>query len=522
MKTSLAHPVSLSTRRLTLACLAGALVSLVGLTLTDNIAHAASYSVTITTDGGAGSLRNAITLANTNPGPDTINLPAGTYTLTIAGENEDLNATGDLDITGATTIIGAGSGSTIIDAYGIDRGIEMFGGPVVLQSLTVTNGSAVGQSGGNVLANQYVDLTVADSVISNGTALYGGGIAADSGTTTILRSEIINNTVNFVPGNGAIGSAIAKGGAGNGTLIVTDSLIAGNNAIEGSGALYAASNATFSNSTFTGNTGLQYTVLFGSYGNAVNMTATLSHVTIAGNTTSGSAFGSGLAMNMVAPSTMTLTVEGSLIQNNLRMGAVSNCNVAASGAITSGGHNLSDDATCTSFTQPGDLNNNQSTTLGALANNGGPTRTLALVAGSSAIDAAGACGGVTLTDQRSVSRPQGPACDIGAFEVAVVVVPTTTVEPTTVAPTTNAPTTNAPTTNAPTTNAPDTTVATPSTVGSGGIGAATTQPPITYGDVVLHGDLPATGSSHSTSLWLATLVCSLGAMLVLTARRLVR
>ena len=501
------------------ACLAGALVSLVGLTLTDNIAHAASYSVTITTDGGAGSLRNAITLANTNPGPDTISLPAGTYTLSIAGANEDLNATGDLDITGATTIIGAGSGSTIIDANGIDRVFELLGGPVVLQSLTVTNGAvAPGNAGGNLLQRQYVDLTVADSVVSNGSATYGGGISADRGVTTIIRSEIINNTVTEFPGAGGDGSAISKSGAANATLIVTGSLIAGNNAVQASAAVFVGSNSTITNSTITGNTSLTHTVLVEASSNET-ISVLLSHVTIANNTTSGSASGSGLALNFIAPTTSTLTVEGSLIKNNLRSGALSNCYVSASGAITSGGHNLSDDASCTSFTQPGDLNNNQSTTLGALADNGGPTRTLALVTGSSAIDAAGGCGGVTPTDQRSVSRPQGPACDIGAFEVAVVVVPTTTVEPTTVPPTTNAPTTNAPTTVAP----GSTLVEPPTSVGNGVVGLTTTLlPPITYGDVVLHGDLPATGSSHATSLWLAMLVCSLGAMLVLTARRLVR
>ena len=53
--------------------------------------------------------------------------------------------------------------------------------------------------------------------------------------------------------------------------------------------------------------------------------------------------------------------------------------------------------------------------LGPLADNGGLTPTHALLAGSPAIDAAGACTG---TDQRGVPRPQGEACDIGAFEFA--------------------------------------------------------------------------------------------------------
>jgi hypothetical protein len=53
--------------------------------------------------------------------------------------------------------------------------------------------------------------------------------------------------------------------------------------------------------------------------------------------------------------------------------------------------------------------------LGPLANNGGPTQTLALLSGGPAIDAGSdmACPPI---DQRGISRPQGPHCDIGAFE----------------------------------------------------------------------------------------------------------
>jgi Right handed beta helix region len=52
--------------------------------------------------------------------------------------------------------------------------------------------------------------------------------------------------------------------------------------------------------------------------------------------------------------------------------------------------------------------------IGALRNNGGPTQTHALLSGSPAIDAGFAC---EATDQRGVARPQGPACDIGAYEL---------------------------------------------------------------------------------------------------------
>lgn len=55
--------------------------------------------------------------------------------------------------------------------------------------------------------------------------------------------------------------------------------------------------------------------------------------------------------------------------------------------------------------------------LDVLANNGGPTATMALFAGSPAIDAA--VSPCPPTDQRGQPRPQGAACDLGAFEGTV-------------------------------------------------------------------------------------------------------
>ncbi|MCB9850962.1 MAG: hypothetical protein H6817_09700 [Phycisphaerales bacterium] len=89
------------------------------------------------------------------------------------------------------------------------------------------------------------------------------------------------------------------------------------------------------------------------------------------------------------------------------------------GAIVSRGHNLDSDGTC-NLDSNGDISFGFAN-LGPLADNGGPTWTRALLPRSDAIDAgsSGVCladpvGGV---DQRGYPRPQGLACDIGAFEV---------------------------------------------------------------------------------------------------------
>ena len=82
------------------------------------LAHAATFTVAKTADTNDGicdsdcSLREAIRAADALAGADTITLPAGTYTLSIAGTAEDANATGDLDITDDLTITGASAAAT--------------------------------------------------------------------------------------------------------------------------------------------------------------------------------------------------------------------------------------------------------------------------------------------------------------------------------------------------------------------------------------------------------------------------
>src|SRR5690349_19173169 len=62
------------------------------------------------------TLRAAIQESNKLAGADTVIVPAGTYTLTIAGRGETAAATGDLDITDSLTITGAGAAATIVQA----------------------------------------------------------------------------------------------------------------------------------------------------------------------------------------------------------------------------------------------------------------------------------------------------------------------------------------------------------------------------------------------------------------------
>jgi hypothetical protein len=106
-------------------------------------------------------------------------------------------------------------------------------------------------------------------------------------------------------------------------------------------------------------------------------------------------------------------INGGFIINTLLVASGGNC----SGSVTDGGHNLSSDGTCY-FTGIGSMNNTDPK-IGPLADNGGPTLTMALLPGSPAIDA-GDTAAAPPTDQRGFPRPAGLAADIGAFEYGSV------------------------------------------------------------------------------------------------------
>jgi uncharacterized repeat protein (TIGR01451 family) len=159
------------------------------------------------------SLRGAISKANADAGNDyVINLPAGSYTLTLDTVNEDFNASGDLDITGNITINGAGEETTVINGNQVDRIIHVQSGAnLELSDLTVINGQAPTEMGSGQGA--------------------GGGIYNDDGTITIQNSTIKENQAGDGAGN-LSGNAINGGRGGsifnNGTLTVTNSVITEN------------------------------------------------------------------------------------------------------------------------------------------------------------------------------------------------------------------------------------------------------------------------------------------------------
>ncbi|MGZ4248307.1 MAG: choice-of-anchor Q domain-containing protein [Solirubrobacteraceae bacterium] len=279
-------------------------------------------------------------------------------------------------------------------------GIYSNGGAVSLEqaavdgnSFTLDNGTG-GNYGGGGVYDHGGGSTVGFSTIDGNSVTVstdtggddgGGGLLGEGGDIGVGFSSISNNTVNVTDNTGGDdgGGAILDKGGTNVYLVSTFSgnsvTISGGSIDNGGGALY-------------------------SFGDSQ-----ISSLTIAGNSSN---VAGGAIVNRSA-----LQFENTIVANNTAAPA-GNC--AGSGTFTSHGFNLESANTC-GFNGGGDLVN-RNPLLGPLQNNGGPTPTMALPAGSPVVDA-GTCtdivGASVPIDQRGVARPQptGGKCDIGAYEL---------------------------------------------------------------------------------------------------------
>lgn len=202
------------------------------------------------TVGGFCTLRAAIMEANALAGADTITLPAGVYTLTIAGADEDASTTGDLDIIQDLTINGAGSATTIIDGNNLDRVFDIHNGVVTISGVTIRGGNPGLANGGGgilmytVLITDNVSLTLANSIVSNNSATFGGGILKLSGSLTISNSTITGNNT----------SGIGAGIFNNiGTMTLTNVTVSMNIAEGDAGGIENGGSATLNSVTINGN-----------------------------------------------------------------------------------------------------------------------------------------------------------------------------------------------------------------------------------------------------------------------------
>lgn len=378
--------------------------------------YATDITVTTTADevnnDGDCSLREAVIAANTDTavdacpagnGADTIILPAGTFTFSLAGTSEGAAQTGDLDILDDLTLIGAGPNDTFIDAGGLDRAFELFNGSLVTMSRLTVRGGNITAAGANIRVAGSSSLTLQFVRVSEAAVGSSHTIYVLSGSNLNIFSSRIENNLDG-------GLYIQPDVTAN----IYNSTISGNQKDGSGGGMSINSSATVNivNSTISGNSA---TALGGGILNSG--TLGLYNVTIANNTAgTGGPVGDGGGLSNLGG---TVTLRNSILADNSDLIALvtNDC----SGTVISEGYNLIEDVTGCTIT--GDTVTNITGTdpnLDALSGNGGGTWTHALLAGSPAIDAGnpGGCldenAALLTTDQRAFLR--NGVCDIGAYE----------------------------------------------------------------------------------------------------------
>ena len=391
-------------------CVACTVVPLLIMALSTSL-HAATFTVNdlgdaadaipsdgiCATAGNVCTLRAAITTANFLGGEHVINVPAGTIVLAS-----------NLSLIASITINGAGTSSTVVSGNGVAQVFvfSLNGLNVAMNDLTIANG--VASSGAGVFVTSSSTLSLLRVLVTNNNASLGikqGGGLHVLGTLNLTDSTVSNNSA----ANAGGGIRITSGGTAN----IANSTIVGNSALTpgaSGGGIESQGVLVIVNSTVSGNNISNG----GGSGIAVDSgSADISFTTIAAN----SGGNSNPQLSRTSPA--TLTMRGNIVANPTQ-----GINCAGLAAGISAGNNLDSGNTC-SFSAAGDLTNSIPL-LAALANNGGPTQTHALQAGSPAINAGPTTGTIPATDQRGAgfARVLNGQADIGAFESAFVTAPT--------------------------------------------------------------------------------------------------
>ncbi|MCB1767197.1 MAG: DUF642 domain-containing protein [Candidatus Competibacteraceae bacterium] len=462
--------------RASLGWCAGTVSLFLILALNFSVVQANTFTVTTLSNSGPGSLRQAILDANADLVTiHTITFKSGlTGTITLTS--------GEIEIIGRMTITGPGAGLLAVSGNNASRvfnvsslGATISGltikegksyydgggiynaGYLTLNQVTVSDNTAT-HSGGGIFSTgslTLTDVTVSDNTADDGAGGgngAGGGISLYGGTATLTDSVVKNN------------QAYSGGGISlsEGTATLTDSIVKSNQAYSGGGIYLSKGTATLTNTTIDGNqtSGGDGGGILCSYNTLIITNSTLSN-------NSSPSIGGGIVVSIGTATITNSTLSGNVAHNSgggiyvhLSYVTVTNSTLTANLATQQGGgiysyagltlHNSivagntalngpevygdsSTESTSNLFGENGVsgvqgltpsatevIAGPLSSVIGPLADNGGPTQTHALVAGSPALDAGNnglIPSGVT-TDQRGDGFPRivGGTVDIGAVE----------------------------------------------------------------------------------------------------------
>jgi len=383
-----------------------------------------------------------------------------------------------------------------ISGVTFDRGFQLVGAPsgcggnirndwvLVLQDSVVTGGGSAGY-GGNIC--NHGTMFLQNSTVAFGSGLRGAGVYSDgtlyvSGSTFRGNSGFTGGALATINGHTTVDgstfsqnratSSVASGAAGGGAIYqeygqldITNTTIDNNESYSNGAGIYnfgsqvnltgsTVSNNVAGNFYFVGSGGGVYTK--GAVW-ATNSTFYRNYAWTAGggiwtnNDLGGSLvlfFNTFFENYTGGPGGAVMSAgifQPGYVKGNIFARSFSGGNCFANPGVLSGRRNLSDDFSCGVFmTGTGDVNGvDAGLDPAGLKDNGGPTKTIALLGGSPAIDSVPSAGlsfgdygdcfrfspfaGDFSTDQRGVARPQGSACDKGAYEATDTTPPVVTV-----------------------------------------------------------------------------------------------
>jgi predicted outer membrane repeat protein len=295
------------------------------------------------------------------------------------------------------------------------------GGDFVIKSSTFMGNTAGSKGGGVHVPDTHLTAKIRQSTFSYNYARSGAGIYNDTGDIDIYNSVFshndatvndggggynLNGTINIYSSTFESNSADGNGGGfyNNGILRIYYNLFSGNSAGDDGGGVWSDSSSgvlIVQNSTYYDNDAARGGAFY------AMESVLLTNITVSGNRATTTGGGGGL-----------YATSETLLKNSIIANSTSGGNCASGGFYpTNSGNNIDSGTTCGFGSANGSLSSTNPQ-LEALKDNGGATKTMALLPGSPAVNHViwSAPNNCPDDDQREYPRPYGTYCDIGAFE----------------------------------------------------------------------------------------------------------